>query len=299
MDLDLGLVANFLVLIEEKHFGRAAIRLHMTSSALSKRIKRLERQVGADLIEHDPGGVFAVTPAGRRFAADAVPLIAWADAARANARTTPTRHTVRLGVPAGTMAILSKVDLGGVTREVRRSFPEAHLVRQDVAFTELATCLPDRQVDLLWTFAPVRHPVVDTCPLPLSAPRVGVVPARHALADAGTMKVEDFSEQPILYNPICPEEWMSQFWLGDVRPRREARLVETYAQSFTGVLRHASGGTAVIATVLEVKPLLGAAFRPIELTGAAPVDFHLARRRTDRHGAVDAFWKAFQGVSPR
>jgi DNA-binding transcriptional LysR family regulator len=46
MDLDLSCVASFLVLLDERHYGRAAAKLNLTSSALSKRIQRLERQVG-------------------------------------------------------------------------------------------------------------------------------------------------------------------------------------------------------------------------------------------------------------
>ncbi|WP_329080877.1 MULTISPECIES: LysR family transcriptional regulator [unclassified Streptosporangium] len=299
MDLDLGLVADFLVLVQERHYGRAAVRLHLTSSALTKRIQRLERQVGVALVERDPAGVLTVTSAGRRFATAAVPLIAQAGAARESARATPARYTVRIGVPAGTGAILGQIDMSGIAREVRSSFPETRLVRQDIAFPSLTRCLPERQVDLLWTFAPVRHPIVDSFPLAVVSARIGVVAARHSLADAEAMNVEDFSEQPILYNPVCPEEWMSQFWLGDVRPRHEARLIETDAGSFTGVLRRTADGTAVIATVSEIAPLLGSAFRAVTLTGAAPVAFHVACRRTDRRGAVHALLKAFQALGPR
>jgi DNA-binding transcriptional LysR family regulator len=38
MELDLSGVASFLVLGEEVHFGRAAARLHLTQSALSKNV---------------------------------------------------------------------------------------------------------------------------------------------------------------------------------------------------------------------------------------------------------------------
>ncbi|WP_424532783.1 LysR family transcriptional regulator [Sphaerisporangium viridialbum] len=89
MDLDLGLVADFLVLVEERHYGRAAVRLHLTSSALTKRIQRLEGQLGVALVERGPAGVLAVTSAGRRFAIAAEPLIAQANAARENVRATP------------------------------------------------------------------------------------------------------------------------------------------------------------------------------------------------------------------
>ncbi|MEV6869086.1 LysR substrate-binding domain-containing protein, partial [Streptosporangium subroseum] len=122
-------------------------------------------------------------------------------------------------------AILGHIDMAHIAWEVRLSFPEARLVRQDIALPALTRCLLEHRVDVLWTMAPVRHPAVYSYPLATSA-RIGVVGARHPLADSETMNVEDFSEQPILYNPACADEWMNQFWLGDVRPRREARLVE-------------------------------------------------------------------------
>ncbi|MFF4127199.1 LysR family transcriptional regulator [Microbispora rosea] len=116
MDLDLGLVANFLVLVEEMHYGRAAVRLHMSSSALTKRVQRLERQLGVPLVERDSTGVLAVTSAGRRFAIAAEPLMAQAVAARESARAAPARYTLRVGMPAGGGAILGQFDMTRIAR---------------------------------------------------------------------------------------------------------------------------------------------------------------------------------------
>lgn len=87
MDLDLGCVSSFMVLIEERHFGRAAVRLHMTSSALTKRIQRLEHQVGAVMIERGSMGLVSVTAGGLRFAQQAGPLLDQARAAKESAKT--------------------------------------------------------------------------------------------------------------------------------------------------------------------------------------------------------------------
>jgi hypothetical protein len=43
MELDLAGIVSFLALVDERHFGRAASKMNMTSSALTKRIQRLER----------------------------------------------------------------------------------------------------------------------------------------------------------------------------------------------------------------------------------------------------------------
>ncbi|MGW6501297.1 LysR family transcriptional regulator [Nonomuraea angiospora] len=292
------MVASFLVLVEEMHYGRAAVRLHMSSSALTKRIQRLERQVGVPLVERDSTGVLAVTSAGRRFAIAAAPLIVQANAALKSAQAKPARYTLRVGMPAGGGAMLGHFDMTRIARDVRRSFPEVRLMLQNVPFSALTRCLPEHQVDVLWNIAPVHHPAVESFPLPITSPRIGVVAARHPLADAGTMNVEDFSEQPMLYIPAVAEEWMNQFWLADVRSRREARLVETESEDVIGVLRSIVEGKAVIAAVAHIAPLLGSGLRSVTLTGAAPLVYYVACRRTDRRAAVHALVEAFEAVGP-
>lgn len=78
MELDLDLVSSFVVLGRERHFGRAASRLHVTSSGLSKRVLHLERQVGAAPIDRGVAGVFELTAEGRRFSEAAAALLAHA-----------------------------------------------------------------------------------------------------------------------------------------------------------------------------------------------------------------------------
>jgi DNA-binding transcriptional LysR family regulator len=50
MNLDLDHLESFLVLSEELHFGRAAQRLHMSQSGISRQIKLLEHSLGVPLV---------------------------------------------------------------------------------------------------------------------------------------------------------------------------------------------------------------------------------------------------------
>jgi DNA-binding transcriptional LysR family regulator len=294
MDLDLELVANFLVLTQEMHYARAAARLHLTPTALTKRIQRLERQLGVTLIERGPAGVLAATVAGRRFATAAGPLLAHATAARESAVNEPARHTLRVGIPAIHSAFLQNVGMSAIARHVRRSFPEARLIRHDVPFTELTHCLPEHRVDVLWNSAPVHHPDVVSVPLALTSSRIGVLSASHPDADAETMDVADFCELPLLYNPVLPSEWMDQFWLADLRPRHEAQLIETDAFTSPQIQRRATRGDAGMVVFAEIGAVLDPHLRAVTLTGAAPLRFYAAYRRADRRGAVHALLEAFQ-----
>lgn len=49
-DLDLRAVRCLLVLGEEQHYGRAAVRVHMSQPGLSRAIAALERRVGTSLV---------------------------------------------------------------------------------------------------------------------------------------------------------------------------------------------------------------------------------------------------------
>ena len=298
MDLDLNLAASFLVLAEEGHYGRAAARLHMTSSALSKRIQRLERQLGVTVIDRGPAGVLRVTTAGRRFADAAGPLLAHAATVRETARTRHERYTVRIGLPAGTFASLSTLGLDSIMRDVRRSYPEARFVGREIAFTELTRCLPDQYVDVLWTNSSVRHLAVESHPTQVGTELIGVVAARHRLAEAGSIDVEQFCEEPMLYSPDIPEEWMAPFWLAGLRSKHEARLVEVEAQDQASVLRKVAGGEAVITNVAMMRPLLGPQLRAVTLLGGPRMGFYVARRSDDHRGAVQELLNALLAVPP-
>ncbi|MFI5612568.1 LysR substrate-binding domain-containing protein [Amycolatopsis sp. NPDC051903] len=63
-DVELRQLKAFVVVAEELHFGRAAERLHMAASPLSRQIRSLERELKAALFRRTTRRV-ALTPAGR------------------------------------------------------------------------------------------------------------------------------------------------------------------------------------------------------------------------------------------
>ncbi|SDK78621.1 regulatory helix-turn-helix protein, lysR family [Glycomyces sambucus] len=64
----------FLAVGEERHFGRAAERLGMEQPPLSQRIRRLEKELDAELFDRS-GGQVALTPAGHVLMREAPELL--------------------------------------------------------------------------------------------------------------------------------------------------------------------------------------------------------------------------------
>jgi DNA-binding transcriptional LysR family regulator len=97
VDLDLRLVRYFVVVAEQRHFGRAAATLRVAQPSLSRQIHRLEQQLGARLLDRTPRGS-RLTEAGEVFLPRAKALLRAAAQAAAQASA---RGCANRSVPGG------------------------------------------------------------------------------------------------------------------------------------------------------------------------------------------------------
>ena len=94
---DLELLSAFVAVAEERHFGRAAARLHVAQPVVSRRIQRLERETGLELVERSTRHV-GLTEAGEVFLESARRLLHDADLAIGQARRVAEGEAGRLTV---------------------------------------------------------------------------------------------------------------------------------------------------------------------------------------------------------
>ena len=80
--MELRLLRYFVAVAEERHFGRAAARLHMSQPPLSRAIRQLEADLGHRAADRSPTGV-TLTSAGALLYDEARTLLEQADQARA------------------------------------------------------------------------------------------------------------------------------------------------------------------------------------------------------------------------
>jgi DNA-binding transcriptional LysR family regulator len=130
---------------EELHFGKAAERLQMTQPPLSRQIQKLERAVGAQLLERDSRRV-ALTAAGEVFLAEARRMLALAEAAPDLARRVSAgyRGMLRIGfTAASTFGVL-----GDLLNTIDRLLPGVDLDLNEMVTQDQIRALEGEELDL-------------------------------------------------------------------------------------------------------------------------------------------------------
>src|SRR3954454_14183177 len=122
--MELSQLRYVVAVAEELHFGRAAAREHITASALSQQVARLERELQGTLFDRTPRRV--VPPAaGAAFVVEARRVLAGASEAGAAARRAARPLTLTLGFTSHGAGDTGPGDLvTDLLREFGRSRPE-------------------------------------------------------------------------------------------------------------------------------------------------------------------------------
>lgn len=160
--MDLQQLRCFLAVAREGHFGRAAERLHLTTSPVSRAVKDLERELGGDLFVRGYHQV-ELTAAGRHLLTRAEPIVADLDRVRSEVRrlADTAARTVRVG---GTHLAAPQA-LEAVVTAAEKVDPERPLDVTLAPSAELLPALVAGELDLAVVHLPVADEELETLPL--------------------------------------------------------------------------------------------------------------------------------------
>ena len=186
----------------EGSFGRAAVSLGYTQSAISQQIQTLERLVGERLLER-PGGPRAVslTEAGRLLLRHAEAIVARLHAAQADMAALSTGEGGRLRV--GTFQSVGARVLPEVMRRFLREWPSVELeLTESASDEELLRHVERGDLDLAFAMPPLVDGPFEAVDL-LSDPYVLLVPADHVLAELERAGLADLGDLTLIGNRAC------------------------------------------------------------------------------------------------
>jgi DNA-binding transcriptional LysR family regulator len=217
---DLRRLRYFVAVAEERHFGRAAARLHLSGPPLSQRIRELERDLGVTLFERTSRKV-ALTAAGERLLVEARDVLRAADrfeAVAAELAVAPLPRTVGYchGSEDGMMRSI---------RAFRAEHPDAVVRLDGMTSLHILEGLRDGRIAV----GIVRGPVPDpgrVASVPLARVPVDhlALPPGHRLAAAEVVEAADLDGEPVLVvdradAPIAHDEIEAYCAASGARPR--------------------------------------------------------------------------------
>jgi DNA-binding transcriptional LysR family regulator len=272
--VDLRKLRYFEAVARHLHFGRAAAELHIAQPVLSRQIRVLENELHAELFRRDKRST-ELTAAGRQLLADAVPLLAGADALRrrvARAARGPDRFVV------GFMPGLIVTD---AVRAVRERHPDLTVDLLRTGWNDQTDVVHDGRVDVSYVRLPVDKRGLTLRPL-LAEPRVAMLPATHRLAGKETVEIAELADEQLLQDPAAVPEWR------DIATNPPGNGPPAYAVEEK--LEHVASGRGVV-----VLPLSTARFYTradvvwVRITDLPPNQVSLAWESTRRDPLITEF----------
>jgi DNA-binding transcriptional LysR family regulator len=290
--MELRQLEYFLAVAEELHFGRAADRLHIGQPAVSQQVRRLERELGAELLDRSPRHV-RLTAAGESLLPEARAVLAAVARARAAVAATPAARSgkLRLGTSTGLGERLERVLdafarlAPGVTLELVAGTADERLAR-----------LADGTLDAAFVRSPVWEGDRGLRAVPLWRDElVAAVPARHPIAAGTYAALADLAELPLRLtarrnNPALVDLVVSA--LSDAgREPVSAPSFSNLPDTMAAIGADGASWTVVYASHAALLRTSRVAFVPFEPPGLSLMT-HLALRREPPTPLLDLLLRA-------
>lgn len=282
---ELSQARAFLVTAGELNFGRAARRLNVTQSALSRQIQSLEAALDVRLFERTTRSV-ALTAAGQAFLVEAQELMRRSEAATAAARRAAGR-------PGGalTVGFVGATVYGYLPRLVaraRRELPEV-----DVVWRELDSAAQLVELDFGRIDLGLLRPIPEVRRLPsrcvMREPLALAVPAGHPLAARRRPPLSALSGAPfIAYAPEARHlHGLVEGALDRAGVRPTVVQAMTHAQAILALVS-VGLGIAIVPSEARNACFDNVTFRPLDL-GEARAELHAIARADNRNPALAPF----------
>ena len=264
-------LAGFIAVADELHFGRAAERLNMTQPPLSRQIQKLEKIVGAELLERDNRKV-ELTPAGHTFLEEARRLMALAERAPVTARRIASGKSgvLRIGFTAASGFSI----LGPLLEELSGIIPDVEIELQELVTGDQLAGLVTGELDLGLARPPFDTETFDSHLLYRESMMLAVPEGHRLTLLDRSITADDFSDEPLIMHSPTQARYFYDLVVR-MLPIRHANVVHTVSQILTMVsLVAAKRGLAFVPHSATLLGIRGVQFLPLEDGGHEQVELH-------------------------
>jgi DNA-binding transcriptional LysR family regulator len=260
--LDLRHLRYFVAVAEERHFGRAAARLHMAQPPLSQAIRQLEAELGVELLHRTTRRV-DLTTAGAAYLDRASAILASVDDAAHEARRVAAGAVGHLAIGCVGSATYSL--LPALSRRLAAELPGIDFsFRGEMLVPDQVEALRAGVIDI----ALLRPPVADHSLTVLTLRRdrlVLAVPVDHPLASARQVRAADLGGADLIIHSADRRSVMHDVVFGLLRDAGvEPRVRHEVGETSTLITLVAGGlGVAVVPAPVTALALEGVVYLPL------------------------------------
>ncbi len=191
--MNLDLLRSFLAIVEDGSLNKAAERLRVSQSTLTRQMQTLEDEVGGRLLERSKTGV-ALTAAGYTLHDRARPLLNAFDAALVETRKVARGKSSQLRL--GYMMSAAADYLHPALTALRRAHPEVKVILRDLSPGEQIAALRRGELDLALIGNPGTYLAREFFVRRLaSLPVLVALADNHPLATAATVRLADLRRE--------------------------------------------------------------------------------------------------------
>lgn len=185
----------FLAMSEELHFGRAAVRLHISQPPLSRQIRQLEDQLGVELFLRSKSGV-ALTEAGAAFLPEVRRTLLQAKKAVAVARAAHGADGGQFVV--GYTTVFDRSAIPDVLDGLRQRFPNWRFLSKGKHSVSLVRDIKNETMDAAFVglYTDTQGLTVEAV---LEEPLVVALPANHRLAKKRRLGFDDLRSESMFW----------------------------------------------------------------------------------------------------
>ena len=193
--MDLRQLNHLIAVAEHQSFSAAARALHTVQSNVSTHVAKLEKELGAALIDRH---TMQPTAEGRAVLERARRIRTELQAI--NDDIVSMRHEVAGEVRIGCIGTTGRWMASPLLGRLAERHPALRPVLVDATTTSLTPRVLDGDLDMAIVNTPVVEAGLESEPL-FDEERIIVAPTDHPLADRGTIDVADLAEHPVMLTP--------------------------------------------------------------------------------------------------
>jgi len=197
--MDLRQLEHFVAVAEERHFTRAASRLHIVQSGLSASIQALEDEMGAALFLRTTRRV-SLTPAGQALLEEARRVLIAAKVARNVVADMRSLQRGRLMVGA-IQGLSPFIDLPKLLGDFHRQYPNVEIRLSFDDTGALIEGVHEGRLDIAFTQFIEAPPADLTARMLACDPLVLACPSDHKLAGQQNLKLTDIAQEDFIDLP--------------------------------------------------------------------------------------------------